>query len=97
MLASPTTYCPDCGHPIRWTITAAGRRLPVNPDPDDSGNTAVYTDAVGTTKSRRITPELPLQAYEWRAMPHVATCPTPRPRRPRRTPARAASTRWGRR
>ena len=81
-MPGPTTSstCPTCWQPIRWTITAAGRRMAVNPDPDEGGNTAVYTDGVGTTRSRRITAELPLLPYEWQAMPHAATCANPRPR-----------------
>ncbi|MFE5159665.1 hypothetical protein ACFRNT_14315 [Streptomyces sp. NPDC056697] len=79
--------CDNCHQPIRWTITAHGNRQAVDPEPHAEGNTAVYTDGTGTTKSRRITGEYPLLAYEWRAKPHVATCPAPRPRR-RTRPAR---------
>lgn len=85
--------CDDCHRPIRWTTTAAGRRQAVDPEPHPDGNTAVYTTDVGTVRSRRITDEYPLLAYEWRAMPHAATCAAPRPRR-RTRPGRRAVVRY---
>ncbi|WP_432589959.1 hypothetical protein ABVG11_34355 [Streptomyces sp. HD1123-B1] len=85
--------CTSCYQRIRWTITANGIRMAVNPDPAEDGNTAVYVDGTGTARSRRITDEYPLQAYEWRAMPHAATCAAPRPRR-RTRPGRRAAVRY---
>lgn len=79
--------CDLCHQPIRWTITARGFRMAVDPEPTEDGNTAVYVDGIGTTRSRRITDEYPLLSYEWRATPHAATCAAPRPRR-RTRPAR---------
>lgn len=75
------TTCPSCHQRIRWAITAAGRRQPINPDPDEQGNLAVYTDGTGTLRARVLTKERPaLEHLEWRAMPHVATCMGPAPR-----------------
>ncbi|WP_425244825.1 hypothetical protein [Streptomyces sp. NEAU-NA10] len=75
------TTCPSCNEPIRWAITEAGRRQPVNPEPDDRGNVAVYTDATGTLRARALTKDRPTPEHlEWRAMPHVATCAGPEPR-----------------
>ncbi|WP_073754258.1 hypothetical protein [Streptomyces sp. CB03234] len=73
--------CPTCGARIRWTVTAAGKGLAVNADPDPAGNTAVYADVTGRLRSRGLTKERPtLEHAEWRAVPHIATCTAPRPR-----------------
>lgn len=85
--AADVAECERCHARIRWTITAAGRRMAVNADPDDAGNTAVYADGVGTLKSRALTTDRPtLEGAEWQAMPHAATCTAPPPRLPHRTP-----------
>lgn len=97
--AADVTSCNWCGAPIRWTVTAAAKRLAVNAAPDDDGNTAVYSDATGRLRSRALTAERPsLEHSEWRAMPHAATCTQPRPRRvsSRRPARRAATWRWAR-
>ncbi|MEU3162224.1 hypothetical protein ACPCAJ_21260 [Streptomyces griseoincarnatus] len=67
--------CRDCRRPILWTITEAGKRLAVDPDPDPAGNTAVRCDGTGAWRSRRPTQELPLMGWERLHKPHVATCP----------------------
>ncbi|NUS83005.1 MAG: hypothetical protein HOY75_09675 [Streptomyces sp.] len=68
--------CRDCRRPVLWTTTEAGKRLAVDPTPDDTGNTAVWRDGTGAVRSRRPTAELPLTGWERLHMPHVATCPT---------------------
>lgn len=84
---SELTNCDTCHEQVLWTVTAAGNRKAVNPNPDDLGNTAVYTDAVGRVRSRQLSKERPtLEHAEWLAMPHVATCVRPRPRTPQRRP-----------
>jgi hypothetical protein len=88
------TTCDSCGDRIRWTVTAAGKRLAVNAEPDDTGNTAVHTDGTGRVRSRGLSTERPtLEHHEWRAKPHVATCRTPRP--PRRSSGGAQRRRAG--
>lgn len=87
MPTSPATAapCPSCGAPVRWAVTAAGRRQAVNADPDPAGNLGAYTDGTGRLRVRVLTTERPtLEHAEWRAMPHVATCT--RPTRRSRTP-----------
>jgi hypothetical protein len=85
--AADLATCDTCQAPIRWTVTAAGKRMAVNAQPDDTGNQAVHTDAVGRVRSRALTTDRPtLEGSEWRAMPHAATCTAPRPRLPRQTP-----------
>ncbi|MGO4421720.1 hypothetical protein AB4Z54_24200 [Streptomyces sp. MCAF7] len=74
-----TTRCPDCGRDLLWTVTEAGKRLAVDPEPNPVGNAAVYRDGTGTWRSRRPSAELPLAGWERLHMPHVATCPAQRP------------------
>jgi hypothetical protein len=50
--AADVALCNWCHAPIRWTVTAASKRLAVNAEPDDTGNTAVYTDVAGRVRSR---------------------------------------------
>ncbi|MGW2985433.1 hypothetical protein [Streptomyces goshikiensis] len=72
--------CDSCSDAILWTITARGKRQPVNPDPDAAGNLAVYRDGLGTYRSRGLTADRPaVESYEWQAMPHAATCRRPGP------------------
>ncbi|WEH40764.1 hypothetical protein [Streptomyces sp. AM 2-1-1] len=77
-MAPPAAHCPTCRHPIRWTRTEAGRPLAVDPDPDPTGNTAVWRDGTGALRSRRPSTDLPLTGWERLHMPHVATCPATR-------------------
>lgn len=69
------SICADCRREVLWTVTDAGRRLAVDPDPASEGNTAVYRDGTGTHRSRRPSEELPLMGWERLHRPHVATCP----------------------
>lgn len=85
--AADVALCDWCRAPIRWTVTATGKRMAVNADPDPAGNQAVHTNVAGTLKSRGISRDRPsLEGSEWQAMPHAATCTRPRPAAPRRTP-----------
>lgn len=79
--------CERCGARIRWTVTATGKALPVDADPADDGNTAVYADGTGRLRSRGLSKERPtLEHAEWLAMPHFATCAVkPLPGAPRPT------------
>ncbi|BAU83322.1 hypothetical protein SLA_2395 [Streptomyces laurentii] len=80
-----TTPCPSCALPVRWAVTAAGRRQALNPAPDGGGNLAAYTDATGRLRVRALTTERPVPDHvEWRAMPHVATCVRPTHQRQQR-------------
>jgi hypothetical protein len=66
--------CNPCGQPVRWSVTAAGKRQALNPQPDPAGNVAAYCDGTGTWRSRVPTAELPAAAHERVFMPHAATC-----------------------
>ncbi|WP_233534060.1 hypothetical protein [Streptomyces murinus] len=80
------SICADCRREVLWTVTDAGKRLAVDPEPTPDGNTAVHRDGTGTRRSRRPSEELPLMGWERLHMPHVATCPgrlrVPAPARP---------------
>jgi hypothetical protein len=88
--------CPSCFARIRWAVTAAGKRQPINADPDESGNLAAYADGTGRLRVRALNKERPtLEHAEWRAMPHIATCTRPRPARSSSRPGRRAAVRPG--
>lgn len=70
-----TSYCQDCYREVLWTVTDAGKRLAVDPAPDQDGNTVAFRDGHGVFRSRRPTDELPAAAWEKTYMPHIATCP----------------------
>jgi hypothetical protein len=69
------SICMQCHRDVVWTVTDAGKRLAVDPEPDETGNTAVYRDGTGTHRSRRPSDDLPTMAWEKLYVPHVATCP----------------------
>ncbi|MEU9887933.1 hypothetical protein [Sphaerisporangium sp. NPDC051011] len=71
-----------CGVRVLITITDHGRRLAVNPHPDPAGNTAIWRAAPGGWRSRALHGEdaMPVQQYEERVVPHVATSPDCSPR-----------------
>ncbi|MBM9506731.1 hypothetical protein [Actinacidiphila acididurans] len=69
------TRCWRCQREVLWTVTETGRRLAVDPQPSQEGNTAVFRDGAGTYRSRRPTEELPAAPWERMYVPHVATCP----------------------
>ncbi|MGC5009774.1 hypothetical protein ACLQ2R_03310 [Streptosporangium sp. DT93] len=77
--------CPyGCRRTVLVTITGRGRRLAVDPIPDERGNTAIWRDGPGTWRSRSLagTDAMPLLSYEDRVMPHVATSPACHPAPP---------------
>jgi hypothetical protein len=68
-----TATCDGCLAPIRWVITVAGRRMPLDPDPQPDGN-VVPVDVEGRMLARVLTgDELPAQEPAW--VPHHRTCP----------------------
>lgn len=73
--------CLACGQQVKWAITAAGKRQPLNFWPDPAGNTAAYQDALGVWRARALREgDEPDRGWtEHRYMPHAATC-TARPK-----------------
>ncbi len=71
-----TSPCKSCGAPILWTVTAAGRRMPVDAEPSDIGNIEVSgglvlhaTTIAGHDLVRARAVGFPLY------LSHFATCP----------------------
>lgn len=94
MIPAPSEIraCTRCSEPILWTITAAGKRMAVDPHPADDGNQACYRVSPGTWQSRSLSAAdaLPLARWEHRYRPHVASCtPKTKPKPPPRTPRAA--------
>ncbi|MEV4749030.1 J domain-containing protein [Streptosporangium sp. NPDC049248] len=78
-----------CGELVWWTKTSNNVDFAVDLKENPKGNTAVWCDAAGTLRSRRVTDERPLAKHERRMMPHVATCKPPQAKassRPPRSP-----------
>lgn len=69
------SVCAHCGRQIRWSITEAGKRQPLDPEPNDEGNTVARLTSTRTWVSRVPTAEWPQQSFERRFMPHAASCP----------------------
>ena len=40
----PIQHCRSCGGPVAWAVTRAGKRLPVNPEPQAKGNLSIEQD-----------------------------------------------------
>lgn len=75
--------CRQCGLDVLWALTKTGAKMPVDPEPNEGGNVAVYRDHLGQLRARVVMVGAPIEDYERRAMPHIATCvkkaPTPKP------------------
>lgn len=71
--------CSRCGQAIRWSLTEAGRRQPLNPEPDPTGSVVARLGDRATWLSRVPTAELPQAPFERRFMPHAATCAATQP------------------
>jgi hypothetical protein len=67
-----TSACRSCGAWIWWLVTAAGKRMPVNPTPDPAGNLAV--NGPGDLRVLRAGEEPPESGWS-RHTSHFATCP----------------------
>jgi hypothetical protein len=78
--ASP---CRGCGGLIFFVKTPNGKNMPVNLEPDSTGNVAVYRDVSGTFQGRTLTKSdnAPSRG-ETLYMPHMATCVALRKREP---------------
>jgi hypothetical protein len=65
--------CRSCHAPVRWVLTAAGRRMPVDAEPDPAGlvlvqdGQAMMMDAPASRED--------LQPGEQTYTSHYATCP----------------------
>lgn len=62
--------CRSCHAPVVWVRTAAGKRMPLDPDPVAGGNVVVNGD-VATV----LPPGTPMPVGVHRYQSHFATCP----------------------
>lgn len=72
--------CRSCNDPIIFVVVAnnAGRkpaRMPLNPEPDETGNVAVLTTSSGGKAGRVLTKDQQPAPYEVLYQSHFATCP----------------------
>lgn len=76
--------CARCGAEILWAITTKGKRMPVDIEPTEAGNLAIYRDHVGGLHARVVKPNEPVEPYERPGIAHFATCPgvPEKPRQP---------------
>lgn len=79
MSTTTSNRCRSCCAPVLWTITEAGERMPVDPDPVADGNLVLSVRLAGTDaehlRSRAFAPlfDRHLQAHRFRS--HFASCP----------------------
>ena len=80
---SPDTVfgeCRSCKAPIRWAITAKGKRMPLDPDPNEDGNvTLKLVEGVWHATVHGNPAEIRADAK--RFISHFATCPFARQHR----------------
>lgn len=71
--AGMSDTCATCHAPIRWVLTEAGRRMPIDFDPSPDGN-VVARNVAGSIRAHILTGnELPAQETAY--VPHHRTCP----------------------
>ena len=84
---SRLTHCRSCGSPIVWTITANGKRMPVDADPVEVRNGFELVDPDGAVVQfdglEEVVDDAELRAVYRKAAPgerlyvsHFSTCPT---------------------
>jgi hypothetical protein len=75
---TPPNECSRCRAEVIWAWTEQGKRMPLDPvrydRDDDTATAAVYTDHLRRVRVRILRADRPLEGYEHRGMPHVATC-----------------------
>lgn len=68
------TTCRSCGAPIKWAVTTAGRRIPIDAAPSEKGNITLQPGFVGGDPVAII--DLPLfdAARGPKYLTHFASC-----------------------
>ena len=67
--------CLSCHAPVVWGVTSAGKRIPVDPDPVETGNLAIRPPGA---QVRYLCKDESPEPDEWRGVSHFATCPDAR-------------------
>lgn len=63
--------CSTCEAPIRWVLSAKGRRLPIDPEPVATGNLFLQQTDEGVTYATVVAPGSRPRLF----VSHFATCP----------------------
>lgn len=79
MTGQANGYCRRCLRPVIWARTEAHNKpLPLDPEPDEAGNQAVFREGEAW-RARQLSGDDRPYSFETRYMPHVATCKPPEP------------------
>ena len=73
-------WCRRCLKPVIWARTEAhSRPLPLDPEPDEAGNQAVFRDKGEVWRTRQLSGDDRPYSFETRYMPHLpgTTCKPP--------------------
>lgn len=69
--------CRSCGAAVRWELTPAGKRMPLDPEPSPQGNVAIYGGpamvAVALTADQLAAHNVAIDGPLY--LSHFATCP----------------------
>lgn len=57
--ARRTSECRSCGQPIRWAITADGKRMPLDANPTPDGNLVASVVKTAGGEELRVRPYMP--------------------------------------
>ncbi len=72
----PTATCRSCPAQIIWAVTAKGKYMPVDAEPNPDGNVELLPPAPGMRAPQAIVHGQPQMMTEGAIhMPHHATCP----------------------
>lgn len=73
--------CRSCGAAVKWAMMAKGKKMPIDPRPDERGNLVLEADmgpGGASVKWRVRVVRLPQDAGATRYISHFATCPNSR-------------------
>ncbi len=68
------SVCRSCPAEVVWTITAGGKRMPVDANPSDRGDLELVDEVSGVVRSTYV-PEEEREGRDDLHLSHFATCP----------------------
>lgn len=68
------SVCRSCGAPILWATTAAGKSMPLDPEPAENGNVEAVADAHGRWSVVAVHAQPPVFGGPL-YLAHFVTCP----------------------
>ncbi len=74
------TTCRSCGAPVLWAVTAAGKRIPLDPEPQPDGNVVIASEVHPRTSVECVHAEVvparsAIHPDRLRYQAHFASCP----------------------